>query len=921
MVDPRLKQPIELLRDSADTGDLEKAWKAYKLLRDLEGDMEQYDILRILHLELPIDVLQRVLRNCMPKFGQQPESTEMALRLAYIYTKVLNYLVIVSKLQKSERNKLVVVRLAMGQCLRRLICSSKVQTPEDAKQLVKMWGQMSSKRQMSQRLTLFDIRLLILGAWKSKRHMLVPYLYQMACKQWRVREENEFQKISAIVVSFYVREHADEIDLGVIKGLLEDLNDRHIRLSPSHYSMLILYFGKKRNMVEALRIFEQAMSDSGTQGAEAIYYNTFRAFNCALAPQSRHRSNDYSNSDGRQGVTSENDLDSEMQDSADSKGSIDDLTYIDDLDADIDSIYSDYSIDSEREGSQRMQKSSIEQTPEMKRAARICSSLFQIMASRNIPVGLKTYRELMLCMARFGMPEKARSVLEFALESIHGYDIKAHIIALYLRSIARTPHSMRELLWREMRNMPGLAFTMKRFPRRVLIDQFGIFDGDLVAFAERRKNPVVDGRAGDFMRQFIQKMDKATRGAAFVNCILSGNDPTGRFKGFNFPKLGHGVDTRSGAAAAVEQELVAACRFISQTRPKWMKHRDIVYNLLPVLPGIRQAEDEPEEMRFIRRLIDSSSTTLEFVAALDKAGIEDYDIGMVNHYLRVKLLGLTFQRYVRQKTETDADAYPARKLFWPSYMYSQSNEWMSTPPSGVSAAASAASSVAPAVQQGGRQLRHDSWQHLSERLRCPGKTPQPDANTVGIFALACAASGDWELGRRVWDDVFQTAKDGGQSVGIGAQPGLLQQGVRIYKHYLNYLAAASVASSTAATEASRKDMRHAAAHEFTDGAITAMFGAMDRSGVDVTSGLLCQGIRAALEVGNIDVAGALEQWQLHREYRGQAPVDFLQRYMASGALPEVPQRSASVIDLVRNANAGSLLLSQYISQRMRLNRI
>ncbi|KAJ1813758.1 hypothetical protein LPJ75_003058, partial [Coemansia sp. RSA 2598] len=900
IADPRLKQSIGLLIESAESGDIEKAWTAYKMLRDLEGVIEQYEILKCLRLELSIDMLRQILRRCMPKFDRRPENIEEAARTAYIYTKIVNFAVLVSKLQKKERNELVVLRLAMGQCLRRLIDFSAVQAPEDAKRLVKIWSQMSTRRPMSQRLSLFDIRLLILGAWKSDRHMLVPYLYQMARKQWQVREENEFQKISAIVLSFYVREHADQIESDVIRGLLEDLNDRHIRLSPSHFSMLILYFGKKRNMAEALRVLDQAMDDSRTQGTEAIYYSTFRAFNHALTPPRRNHSHDYS-----------------VDESSSEGGGIersrdgDELAFIDDLDEDIDSLYRNYSAYMEESGGPQARKPNHEQTPEMKRAARICSSLFQTMVSRNVPVGPKTYRELMLSMLRCGVVDKARSILEFTLDSLQTHEVKAHFIVLYLRCIAHTPHGMRELLWREMRTMPGLAAAMRQFPRRVLIDQFGIFNGDLTAFVERKKNPVVDGRAGEFMHRFIEQIGKATRGAAFINCLLSGNDPSGLFKGFNFPKLERGTRVGSGAAA-VEQELVAACRFICQARPRWMLHKDFVYNLLPALPGIQQAEDEPPEMRFIRRLVDDCGSTFEFVAALDEAGVEGYDIGMVNHYLRVKLLGLTFQRYARRKTEAmagvaaDAGAQQTQGLFWPSYMYSQSNGWMSILPGGFSSATSTSSSVgAMTMQQGGGQNRrslsassrsaaHSSWEHLVKLLRCQDTALQPDVNTVGIFALACAASGDWELGQRVWDDVFQTAaSDDQKAEGVGSRPALLQQGVRVYKHYLNYLAAASMASATstamptAAAAAPSRSMPHTATHEFSDGAIAAMFGAMDRSGVGVTSGLLCQGIRAALEVGNIDVAGALEQWQLHREYRGHAPVGFLQRYMASSALPEI----------------------------------
>ncbi|KAJ1724177.1 hypothetical protein LPJ53_001515 [Coemansia erecta] len=847
---------------------------------------------------------------------------------------------------KSDRNRLVVLQLAMGQCIRRHIESRHVRTADDAKQLVQVWQRISKASPRTQQLSLYDIRLLILGAWKADRHALVPYLYQFACRQMQVSDEAGFQKLSAIVLSFYVREYAESIEPSVINGLLDDLNQRHIRLSPSHFSMLILYFGKVHNIPEALRVLEQAMEDRKTQGTEAIYYNTFRAFSYAVARQSRRIAND-GPLFGTEISPEATEVASEQAGALDRSKVDDALSYIDDLDADI-VDYMDYEADVEQQEwnlrAKQQQESKHGHSPEYAKAARICSMLFQTMVNRNIPIGFKTYRELIQCMARFGMIEKARSIFAFAVDNLGRDEIKADLVVSYLRSVAHTPHERQAALVYALHSVPGLIFAMRRYPRRVLIDQFAIYNGDLDAFIAREKRAVVPGRAGEFLRAYVDKMGRATRAAAFMNCILSGNDPGGQFKGFNFPKLGTS-DLFEGVAV-VEKELLATCYTICQNHPTWMQHRDVIYNLLPVLPGIVRTGDEPAGISLVRKLVDDCRDTSEFVDMLDKVGVEGYDIGIVNHFLRVKLLGLTFQRYVREKTEAAAATATAttaaaashdkgedgrgKRMFWPSYMYSQSSGWMAIS-SGSSSHAPATADAATAISMTNRDsVARNSWQHLSHLLQGEDSALRPDTNTVGIFALYCVMHGDWVLGQRVWDDVlYESDDDDRRFTTTDLKLPLLQQGVRIYKHYLYYIFAASPLAPEAAAsqgvsvaDSSSKGLplsryHSGCAHVFSDEAIAAMFGTMDRSGVDVTSGLLCQGVRAALELGNIDVAGALEQWQLHREHRGQAPVGFFHRFVAaSGALPEISPRPKSVIELVRGDSAGCPRLSQHIASKI-----
>ncbi|KAJ2814363.1 hypothetical protein FBU31_007317, partial [Coemansia sp. 'formosensis'] len=252
----RFLRAVDLLNESARSGDLETAWAAYLELCDLEGTLEQTDMMGELHRLLPATTIRSILRAIHPKFSHTKGSADEAAQSLYMYTKLLNHLLLVSRLKKAERSDLVALQLAMGQCMRRLIDPRLVRSPEDAQGFVQRLEQISTNSSQPLRLTLFDMRLLVLGAWKSQRHLLVPYLYQLACKQRWSSDESGFQRLSAVVLSFYVREYTgpDEcVAPSVITGILEDLNQRAIRLSSHHYSMLILYFGKTSNMGEALR--------------------------------------------------------------------------------------------------------------------------------------------------------------------------------------------------------------------------------------------------------------------------------------------------------------------------------------------------------------------------------------------------------------------------------------------------------------------------------------------------------------------------------------------------------------------------------------------------------------------------------------------------------------------------------------------
>ncbi|KAJ1887844.1 hypothetical protein LPJ66_008896, partial [Kickxella alabastrina] len=792
-------------------------------------------------------------------------------------------------------------------CMRRAISANVVRTSEGAQRVVEAWQRMAAEEGVP--LGLFDLRLLVLGAWRAQRHALIPHLYRAACALAETAgavagavavagpEAELFRKLSAIVMSFYVREHGSGVKAAAIKGLLEDLNQRQIRLSPSHYAMLVLYFGKAGNMPEALRVLGRAMEDPEAAATEALYCNTFRAFACCFARMRRERSGVGSGGVGpAPGCTGDAELGS--TDGAD-LGSTDgaDLGYIDAVDADLDRIGAG--------PTQHHHQHQPLPSAAAVSAAATCTRLFQTMASREIPAGFRTYRELIGCLVEFGMADKARRVFEFAVEGAAGGFVPSDFVLFYVRRTTRSPHEMHLALRHALRTVPGLLAAMQAVPGAVLADRFGVFNGDLRAFmaCERRPAaaasvslqqppgtrppapaplPPAGGRGGAFLTQFMGGLRRATRAAVFVNCLMAGNDAGGRFKGFNFPKLGSG---------AVEAEVAAACGFLARERRGWLLHRDIIHALLPVVPGMAVAADEPEELRFVRRL-GGCRTAGSFVALLERGCVEGYDIALVNQVLRTQM-GLTFQAYARLKAAGHA------RLFWPSFMYTQASGWTDAPLYGASAGAGGLGAAAV----------RESWAFLAARLHGDASSDAlvprlaPDANTVGIMSKLAAAAGDRALGQRIWDDVFRAPPAAAAAAAEPVSRPPLLQGVRIYKHYLCHLSGSPGGGAHA---------RHA----FGDSALALMFATMGRNSVQPTPGLLCQALRVALELGQLDVAAALEQWQLHRERVGKAPAGFLQGFFAARELPELPARATSVLALVRGPATGCPRLSQYIAKQI-----
>ncbi|KAJ2747884.1 hypothetical protein GGI20_000179 [Coemansia sp. BCRC 34301] len=913
----RFLRAVDLLNESAQNGSLETAWTAYIELCDLEGTLDETEMMSELHRRLPMATIRSLLRAIHPKVTRCPYSADEAARSLYMYIKLLNYLLLVSRLRKAERDNVVVLRLAMGQCMRRLVDSQFARSPEDAQNFVRRLEQISASSSQSLRLTLFDLRLLILGAWKSQRHLLVPYLYQLACKQRRSGDEPSFQKLSGVVLSFYVREYTSAekcVAPAVVTGILEDLNQRAIRLSPHHYSMLILYFGKTNNMGEALRVLERAMDDPASRKTEAIYYNTFRAFAFALAPQTV-KGNQAQQRQQQRGE------DLEPLSALDPGNSNDGLDYIDELEAD---DTAGWAMEGKASGDygkalsgNPVQVDNTSLRPEHVQAARICSTIFQTMVSHNLAIGFRTYRELIHCMLQFGLQDKARKIFEFAVGSLNNSDVKAHLILFYLRHTTRSPHQMLQALHGAMQTIPSVAATMHGLSRRTLVDQFGIFNGDLQAFIERRVRPVVDGRSGEFLSRFICQMHKARHAAKFLRCMAAGNDSQGQFSGFNFLPLG----SDGSGLAAVESEIAAACRIISRNKAKWLRHIDVIYNLLPVLPGIARSEDEPEDLTFVRKLVGSECANVDqLIALLDAAQIENYDIGFVNQFLRVKYLRLTFQQYVREKVAATPGYYDEASprdgaMFWPSFMYAKSNGAMlreDASQAGMGGDGPAALSVMAEVVESWRQLAG-----MSKESR--GAWLEPDDNTVGILSLVSIRAGNWEFGQRLWNDVFRLIEHSStdshlyrESVLPGRRP---LQSVRLYKHYVYYLSMASLAANRDGSRRPALEVQ-GVQHVFSDDALADMFLAMERGGVEATSGLLCQAIRAGFEVGLIDVSSALEQWQMQRERCGLAPAGFLRQYFATRGLPEIPAQLSSMLDLVKEPTYCPRL-SGFVTQQMR----
>ncbi|KAJ2303466.1 hypothetical protein IWW54_005712, partial [Coemansia sp. RSA 2705] len=539
---PRFQRAVKVLADSVDTRDIDATWQAFMDLRDLERNLGRREVMDEIHRQFPPELLHKVVRALMPEFKPPtaPETIEAAARHVYMFTKLLNYLLLVSKLHKGQRNEIAVLRLTMGQCMRRLIDPKHLRTTSDAKMLVSMWKKISESSSLQLQLTIYEIRMLVLGAWK-------------------VGDEEPFQKLSALVLSFYVREYVDSIDPSVVRSLLVDMNQRLVKLSPHHYSMLILYFGKTRNPNEAMNLLEQAMDDPDAQTTEAIYYNAFRAFGSVFALRKRSSTSKY-----EQELATADSTTGEVQSTIRMPDSDNELAYADELDMESDML---------REPIDPATRSEAE----CLQAAKVCMWLFQKMTSSGVHVGFRTYRELMNCMVQLGMPDKARRIFEFAMESMEGDSVTAHFVAFYLRLIAPTPHQRQLALRGLIRQNENIAMAMTNFSKRQLVDQFGIFDGNLVKFANKELRPALTERGGEFLSHYIYRMYKATRAAAFIECILAGNDPTGRFKGYSFPKAGSG----GLGLAVVENEISETCRLIHEKKPRWLQHRDVIYALLP----------------------------------------------------------------------------------------------------------------------------------------------------------------------------------------------------------------------------------------------------------------------------------------------------------------------------------------------------
>ncbi|KAJ2778618.1 hypothetical protein H4R18_004497 [Coemansia javaensis] len=893
---PRLEQAARALEGCVDTRDIGAAWRAFVELKDLELALGRSEVADELHRRLPAQTLHRILRAVLPDFAtageQQQQCGDGAARHVYMYTKLLNYLLQVSMLRKGERNEVAVLRLAMGQCVRRLVGERHTRTAQDARALVGVWARMSETSSRALQLNTFDVYMLVHGAWKGGRQLLVPYLYRLGCQRWRVGEEAHFQKLSALVLSFYVREHAAAVGAAVVRGLLVDLNRRLVRLSPTHYSMLILYFGRTGNLDEVVRVFEQAMDDPEAAAAEATYYNTLRAFGSAFEQQSRR------------GTGVDVDVDAGVDMNAIP-------TDADAIPADTDAI----PVDTDPAPADRLQ------------AAKTCMWIFQRMASSSsgVRIGARTYRELAYCMVRLGMRDKAQRVFEFALESLESSEVTARFVAFYLRLVADTPQRRQAALRGLLAADSGggrLAAALGGFSRRTLATQFGVFGGDLGAFVAgaRRAGRGAGARGGEFLRRFVgDHVHGGRRAARFVASVLAGSDAGGRFRGYSFPTLG-----AAAGVAGVEAEAAEAWRRLAAARAGLLRHRDVVHAVLPaVAGGAAHGEREPDGVRRIRDVAGGWRDVADLVARLDAARIEGYDIGLINHFLRVRFLGLTFRRYAREKAA-------GRRVFWPAFMYALSNGPLvlgDASPLATATRAAYAREVAAAAHA--HAAAAASWAQLAAAAeRDPRGRLSPDANTLAIFSCVAGYAEDWDLGRRVWADAFrllgrrggrpgeQDDDDDDDDDDDGASPpppapaaaapaaaALPLERVRPYKCYLQLAAQATLARAGARGLG------------FGEDALVDVLALMARNGVDVTPGLLCQAVAAAFRLGQIDVAAALEEWQLLRERRGLAPPGFLRRYFAARGAPEPPPELTSVLGLVRGAPAGCPRLVRLIAQR------
>ncbi|KAJ1668863.1 hypothetical protein EV178_000127 [Coemansia sp. RSA 1646] len=888
-------------------------------------------------------MLHSVVRAIMPAFGlasndRSPESIDDAARSVYMFTKTFNYLLLVSKLKKDKRNEVSVMKLTMGQCIRRLIANGLVEATEDAKLFVERWKEISSESSKLLKLDMFDIYMLIMGAWKANRFTLVPYLYNIARKEWNSSKDSRFRQVSAIVLSFYVREHGQKLRISTVREILDDLNQRSISLSPTHFSMLILYFGATKSVHEMQRVLNKALEDPETRNSEALYYNTFRAFALTFTPQYSHGRSSYSQQDihGDAGLSESIGSQNSFEEGL---GDKDGLNYIDDLDTAMD-LYR-YKGDYSRSESGRAYLdgtrsiSGPKHTAEQIQAAKVCTSLFQAMINNGVKVTLRAYRELIHCMIQLNMRDKAHKIFMFAIENLEPTEVSAHFISLYMRNITYTTRHMQYALRWYIQENTTIFFILKQFTRKELVDHFGIFNGDLNAFVQKAKRAAKDPSVSDngaFLRRFIFNMRSATKAAQFMNCALAGHDPGGEFVGYNFAKLrrdGSGLEN-------IEREVLDICQHIhgAKGKSKWLSNKSIIHNLLPVLSEIDLLpKDTPDAIRSIKELVDECASVGQFVARLESAGVENWDISLVDQFLRIKYLGLTFRLYAQRRAAVAIDSRTSAGVFsngsgsnksgyWPSFMYEMSHNptvhsgdlFLITEHGGGlrehSKHVSRISNLVPAAEE--------SWGILVDAFRRdPGSRLSPRLNTVGIFSLMAIWTSSWSLGQRVWNDVFQlmgskaaaaSASTSKARVEVVSAP--LQQ-LRIYKHYLQFLRAATLAGAAKHRDRDTDTDSHLA---FGDAAITEMFMAMDSNGVEVSSGLMCQGIRAALEVGQLDVSRVLEQWQAHREQTGAAQEGFMNQWFSCQALPVIPEQTSSVMELVRGDNECPQL-SRYIEER------
>ncbi|KAJ2395000.1 hypothetical protein GGI23_004470, partial [Coemansia sp. RSA 2559] len=205
----RIGRAADMLKESAKTKSLETAWSAYMELRDMESVLSKEAVVDQLHLLLPNDTLRAVIHAIMPAFdrasnSKSPTSIDDAARGVYMFTKTFNYLLLVSKLHKDKRNEVSVMKLTMGRCMRRFISNGLVETAEDGKAFVERCKEVSSESSTQLKLEMFDIYMLIMGAWKADRFVLVPYLYNIAREEWGNSKNSMFRQVSALVLSFYV---------------------------------------------------------------------------------------------------------------------------------------------------------------------------------------------------------------------------------------------------------------------------------------------------------------------------------------------------------------------------------------------------------------------------------------------------------------------------------------------------------------------------------------------------------------------------------------------------------------------------------------------------------------------------------------------------------------------------------------------